>query len=356
MGLFSLKFHAKSAVTTVSAIVDIIFTNLAMLCLQWTDHRWPQLSDTIRTVIVASLWGYFLYIYQTIKKVSISFSGDVLDLQANAILICNHKSIGDYILLHALSSFYRMSGRLRFLTWHGLFSIPSLKWICSSLWVAQDWTFKSEEDKEHILGSLQDGYHWIALFPESVRYSADVAYEHRRFCAFNGLPVFRHCLYPRFEAAVPSIQYLIGRIGINLVYDVTFVYQSPETGQSSVTNSKSTDFQSQIGKSDPIPHSQDSHVPGQPQNASHSESVSSVDVAPSLMDILLGRAESWEFHVHVEKVPIAQVPLESHALERWLEKLWLKKDKLLTGVELKGMSFKGLGFVYYFGDELETEI
>lgn len=77
------------------------------------------------------------------------------------VCIGNHKSIGDYILLHALSSFYRMSGRLRFLTWHGLFSIPSLKWICSSLWVAQDWTFKSEEDKEHILGSLQDGYHCI---------------------------------------------------------------------------------------------------------------------------------------------------------------------------------------------------
>ncbi|KAK9324439.1 hypothetical protein V1517DRAFT_317523 [Lipomyces orientalis] len=337
----------KSLTLAASAILDILLSSFALAVVNYFVKWAPTTSISLSVIISASLWGYLFYIVETIKKIQISFSGDVLEPDTSAILICNHRSFGDYILLYALSTIYGMRGRCRFLVWRALYSVPSIYWLFSSLWVAQDWTFDTADQKEAIMSQLTTSRYWLVLFPETVKFSLDIAYEHIRYCKANGLPVLSHCLYPRFEAFVPIMKHLLKETEFKLVYDVTFIYRriddvldEPEI----VAKAGESKTNSGEGQSEPKVRNNISEV-----KAAVGETKT---LAPLLRDIILGKSGSWEFHVHVQRISIMQIPTNRRGLEKWLEKLWVKKDKLLDGVDKKGMSYKSLGYVYFAGDEI----
>ncbi|KAK7206432.1 hypothetical protein BZA70DRAFT_135650 [Myxozyma melibiosi] len=365
MGLHFAKFYTKSILLILSALIDVALSNVALVFLKWTETRWPAQSDLLRTAVSASLWGYLLYIVQVIKKVNISFSGDLVSAESSALFICttptfvfrttitdsvslgNHKSTLDYIILYALSSYHGVPGRMRFLNWRSMFSIPSLDWLFASLWVSQNWTLDSEEEKEELFRPLANGLHWTAVFPESIRYTPEVAFEHKRYCVLNGLPVLHHCLYPRFEAFVPILQYLIEQERIECVYSATLFYEKTDQDNEPVSSIATSSASAVTAPSTTRRNSPAVHLLDSPG----SESTSKIDIAPTLRDVLLGRTDCWNFHMHIEKVAIDQIPTDPHSIERWLERLWVKKDRFLSIIEQKGMSYKGLGFVYYLGDE-----
>ncbi|KAK9241373.1 hypothetical protein V1525DRAFT_429120 [Lipomyces kononenkoae] len=340
----------KSFLLAVSAIVDILMSSLALNFLSYFVLVAPTTSISLSVIISASLWGYLFFIIETIKKVQVSFSGDILEPDASAILICNHRSLSDYVLLHALSTVYRMGGRCRFLVWRALYIVPSIHWLFASLWVSQDWTFDSPEEKDSILHQLTTSRYWVVLFPETVKFSLDIAYEHIRYCKANGLPVLSHCLYPRFEAFVPIMKHLLKSVEFKLVYDVTFIYRridDVDNERAAVADALEDPHYLRNGTLEP--KVSDSRNEDQTMKVAAPENKS---LAPTLQDILLGKSGSWEFHVHVQRIPIMQIPSNRRGLEKWLERLWLKKDKLLDGVERKGMSYKGLGYVYFADDEI----
>ncbi|KAK9494468.1 hypothetical protein V1508DRAFT_366732 [Lipomyces doorenjongii] len=340
----------KLILLATSAIGDILLSSLALTILSHLLKLAPTTSISLSIIISASLWGYLFFIVETIKKIQVSFSGDILEPDTSAILICNHRSIGDYVLLHALSVVYGMHGRCRFLVWRALYSVPSLYWLFSSLWVAQDWTFDTPEQKEAIFRQLTTSRYWLVLFPETVKFSMDLAYEHIRYCKANGLPVLSHCLYPRFEALVPIMKHILKETEFKLVYDVTFVYRridDVDGERAAVTYG--LDDKDDSGEGSSEPKLRNSINETQTTNVAVQESRT---LAPSLREILLGKPGSWEFHVHVQRISLMQIPTNRRGLEKWLERLWIKKDKFLDAVEKKGMSYKGIGYVYFAGDEI----
>ncbi|KAK9389751.1 hypothetical protein V1515DRAFT_288202 [Lipomyces mesembrius] len=340
----------KLILLAASAIGDILLSSLALTILSHLLKLAPTTSISLSIIISASLWGYLFFIVETIKKIQVSFSGDILEPDTSAILICNHRSLGDYVLLHALSVVYGMHGRCRFLIWRALYSVPSLYWLFSSLWVAQDWTFDTPEQKEAIFRQLTTSRYWLVLFPETVKFSMDLAYEHIRYCKANGLPVLSHCLYPRFEAFVPIMKHLLNETEFKLVYDVTFVYRrTDDVDDERAAVSNGLDDQDDSGEGTSEPKVRNTIIETQTTKVAEQESRT---LAPSLRDILLGKPGSWEFHVHVQRISLMQIPTNRRGLEKWLERLWIKKDKFLDGVEKKGMSYKGIGYVYFAGDEI----
>ncbi|KAJ8100608.1 hypothetical protein POJ06DRAFT_281596 [Lipomyces tetrasporus] len=337
----------KSLTLAVSAILDILLSSFTLAVVNYFVKYAPTTSISLSVMISASLWGYLFYIVETIKKIQISFSGDVLEPDTSAILICNHRSYGDYILIYALSTIYGMRGRCRFLVWRALYSVPSIYWLFSSLWVAQDWTFDTADQKEAIMSQLTTSRYWLVLFPETVKFSLDIAYEHIRYCKANGLPVLSHCLYPRFEGFVPIMKHLLKESEFKLVYDVTFIYRrNDDLLDEPATVAKAEESQDNSGEGQSEPKVRNSI------NEVKAAVRENKTLAPSLRDIILGKSGSWEFHVHVQRISIMQIPSNRRGLEKWLEKLWVKKDKLLDGVDKKGMSYKSLGYVYFAGDEI----
>ncbi|KAK9368634.1 hypothetical protein V1509DRAFT_622284 [Lipomyces kononenkoae] len=340
----------KSFLLAVSAILDILMSSLALDLLSYFSHVAPNTSISLSVIISASLWGYLFFIVETMKKIQVSFSGDILEPNASAIIICNHRSLSDYVLLHALSAVYGMRGRCRFLVWRALYIVPSIHWLLASLWVSQDWTFDTPEQKESVLRQLTTSRYWVVLFPETVKFSLDIAYEHIRYCKANGLPVLSHCLYPRFEAFVPIMKHFLKGTEFKLVYDATFIYRRiDDVDNERAAVADALEDPNNIRNRTPESTVRNSNDETQATKVAAPEKKS---LAPSLLDILLGKSGSWEFHVHVQRIPIMQIPTNRRGLEKWLERLWIKKDKLLDGVERKGMSYKGLGYVYFADDDI----
>ncbi|KAK9447857.1 uncharacterized protein V1518DRAFT_420633 [Limtongia smithiae] len=345
----------KALVLAVSALFDILLATLALhvlmlLCAVLRFIPAPSsvlsMADQLAVLVNACTWGYLLFLIQSIKRTHISFSGDLLDPSASAVLLCNKRCAADYILLAGLADIYCVRGRMRFLAWRSLFAVPCAMWAALSLWVAQDWGFKSDEQLAKVLAPVSgwEGVNWVVTFPETLSFTREIAEEHSRYCRANGLPVLTHCLYPRFEAVVPTLKYLLAHSAIDYVYDVTFIYkrndQAPHAPLPVATGILTPSARSP-GSTPP---------PTLPVPATRS-----LVSTPSLVTLLLDPADTWELHVHVSRVTAAEVPVSRRGLERFVERMFVGKERLLSGVETHGMAYKGLGYVYYTADEVLEE-
>ncbi|KAK9462943.1 uncharacterized protein V1516DRAFT_671567 [Lipomyces oligophaga] len=330
-------YYVKACLIFASGLLDVAVGLATFRFFRFVSRWFPQLSATGTVMAASSLWGYLLFLVQTVKGCQISFSGDALDPRTSAILICNHRSMADYFLLAALSTFYRVNGYLVIVNWRSVFTVPSLKWLFLSLWVRQDWTLAPEE-MQKLFSLFHSGPYWMTIFPEVICFDSDVAFEHRRYCSLNGLTELHYCLYPRFEASVPILSYLMEQATVDYVYDITFFYEknsSLGTDPKFVSSSALEPSSSSLKSSDP--------------------KRTCTITTPTLRDILFDKAQTWHLHVHVDRLPVAAIPRDEIALERWLERVWIKKDRLLASVQKKGLSYRGLGFVYYPGDQLESD-
>ncbi|KAK9454549.1 hypothetical protein V1511DRAFT_471100 [Dipodascopsis uninucleata] len=347
------KHLAKAVVVDAFAVADILISNIFVHLVQSFTIGYPQWKYTLTAMVAASVWGYLQFIIETVNKFQISFSGDILEPNSSAILVCNHRSYADYILLHALSNIYGMQGRLRFLAWRSVFFIPSLRWLFKSFWVSQDWTFDCQADKEALFQDIFIEPIWLVTFPETIKYSLELNQEHQRYCRANGLPRFLHLLYPRFEAFVPTMKHVQKETDIKLVYDVTFIYRRTHDLRFSI--SKKLAMPPPTATSTPTRKVSDAEdqVQGDKDEGPLTKNLSRI--ALSLRDILFGSHNTWELHVHVRRLSVLQLPTHRRGLEKWLEKTWVRKDKLLDGIERKGMSYKGIGYVYFAGDDIFAE-
>ncbi|KAK9472517.1 uncharacterized protein V1510DRAFT_365272 [Dipodascopsis tothii] len=334
----------KPLLWLVPAVADLVLSNMLLAVTRVLAPRLPSYADPLTCMVAASFWGYLYFFIETVKRFQVSFSGDPLAPEDSALLICNHRSYADYVLIYALSLYYRMQGRCRFLVWRNLFTLPSLRWLLSSVLIPQNWSFSSETRRDKLFrrAQLSDGPTWIVLFPESAKYSLELAYEHIQFCRQNGLPKMTQCLYPRFEAFVPVVQHLQETKTVANVYDLTFVYRRADDAAGGVPPKapSAADDQAKVPETLYI----------QPDEAA--SVAATYRSAPRLWDVLFGPPQAWELHVHVRRLTVEQLPTSRYGLEKWLEKAWTKKNKLLEGVAKKGMAYKGLGEVYFPNDDI----
>jgi lysophosphatidic acid acyltransferase/lysophosphatidylinositol acyltransferase len=128
---------------------------------------------------------------------------------------------------------------------------------------------------------------WLVSFVEGHRLCQDKVVRSQEYAKENNLPVLANLLLPRCKGFIATAGALRGS-HIKYVYDFTLSYHHRKRG---------------------------------------------FGATPSLFEIITGGLEDYQFHVHVDRIPIDKVPSEETEATEWLYDLYVKKDKLLGDIK-----------------------
>jgi 1-acyl-sn-glycerol-3-phosphate acyltransferase len=159
--------------------------------------------------------------------IRISITGDEL-LDNNFIIIANHQSNHDSILIHYWATMYNKGKHIRVLYKSSLTAIPVFSYIIRNLnYIPVTRTWKNDKDvlDQHIKKFEQ--YQRILIYPEGTRFSEKRKLESIKYARENNLPIMDKTLVPRvkgFNLILENTKWTQENPITVPVYDVTLVY------------------------------------------------------------------------------------------------------------------------------------
>lgn len=239
----------------------------------------PRLARRVNRWCARSIWGLWVLMAESILGCTITVKGDRLPWRENALVLPNHQSMADILILLCVA--WRC-GRLSDMKW---FAKDALKyvpgpgwgmWLLDCIFLKRDWT----RDRDGIL-KLFAKYKthkipiFLVSFLEGTRKTAKNHAQAQAYAAERGHPVPQHTLIPRTKGFIATMLGL--RSHLDAVYDVTIGY------------------------------------PG--------------DV-PSLWQAF--SSEMRRVDVHVRRFPVKELPEDEQGLGAWVFKRFQEKDALLA--------------------------
>ncbi|KAK4537324.1 hypothetical protein CDCA_CDCA12G3349 [Cyanidium caldarium] len=309
----------------------LLLAALGVRLLRW---RQPQSAETLMQTarrVRSAVRSFFLRLWvdalvswaETVGGLDLIVTGDDIVPSEACVVLCNHQSWVDSLIIFCLASTAGRSGDFRFLAKRSLLYLPIIgtaaKFTGGSLFIRR----KYEQDA----GRMQRTYRqlltrrqpfWFTIFAEGTRLnSRSKLAEAKRYyrevtrkqtAAVDGsdnanttttahpLPLVepRYCLVPRVKGFQRAVAGLRDRIGA--VYDLTIFYEN---------------------LADETPNRAGEWVP-----------------RPTVADMYLWatrwvRAERYRVHVHVRRTPVAALPDTEDGLARWMFANYADKERLL---------------------------
>lgn len=226
------------------------------------------------------IWGLWVVMAERLVGVRVRFTGDPILKEENALVLCNHQSMADVMVL--LTYAWR-SARIGDMKW---FVKDVVKWVPGPGWgmvfldcifLKRNWA-RDRGEIERLFGKFQaEGIPiFLVSFLEGTRKTPA---KHARSVAFarqRGLYEPRHTLIPRTKGFVATMIGLRGHL--DAVHDVTIAYGGP---------------------------------------------------APSLVDAFAGKVRRVD--VHLRRYPVDALPTGEDELSKWAMDRYREKDELLAG-------------------------
>jgi 1-acyl-sn-glycerol-3-phosphate acyltransferase len=236
-----------------------------------------------------TIWGLWVVMAEHLVRTEIRFTGDPIRKGENALVLPNHQTMADVMVL--LSYGWR-SARLGDMKW---FVKDVVKWVPGPGWgmvfldcifLKRNWA-QDRNEIARLFGKFkaENIPMFLVSFLEGTR-KTPVKYERSvQFARERGLPVPRHTLVPRTKGFVATMTGL--REHLHAVHDVTIAYHGP---------------------------------------------------IPTLMDCFSGTVRRID--VHLRRYPTADLPTDEAALTEWIRRRFEEKDDLLEQHRTQG-SFPG---------------
>lgn len=232
----------------------------------------------------ASIWGWWAWMAEHQNGVEIRFSGDPLPGSEDALILPNHQSMVDVMVVLC---FARRTGRIGDLKW---FVKDPIKWVPGPGWgmkfldciyVKREWT-KDAGEIERLFRVFREEEIPISLvsFLEGTRRTAAKQAQAVAYAEKLGLEPPRHTLVPRTKGFIASLEGLGD--ALDAIHDLTIVY--PEG------------------------------VPGLYE--CFSMKVRRIDV-------------------HVRRYGLGEVPAGREARDAWIRARYREKDRLIAGHDLE---------------------
>lgn len=154
------------------------------------------------------------------------------------------------------------------------------------LYVSQPYCIRTSGTRCRLLTSVNP----IGLisYSEATRYTRAKYEETVTWCKANDRPIPKHTLYPRTRGFIATVNQLRNTSHVRAVYDVTIAFARVNNFMSAPT------FWQTVS-------------------------------TPRLSD-------TWRFHVHVERYPLAELPQPEDELAKWLETRWIEKGERLESL------------------------
>ncbi|MEM9114826.1 MAG: lysophospholipid acyltransferase family protein [Myxococcota bacterium] len=232
-----------------------------------------------------SVWGLWVVMAERQNGTVFRFTGDAARPGENAVLLPNHQSMADVLVV--LAHGWRMA-RLGDMKW---FVKDVVKWVPGPGWgmkfldcifLKRNWA-EDQGEIERLFGKFKQEDIPICLvsFLEGTRKTPKKHAAARAFAESRGLPVTEHVMVPRTKGFVATMQGL--RAHIDSVQDLTIAY--PEG-------------------------------------------------VPGLVDCFAGKPRRID--IHVRRYPVSELPTDEEELTRWTYERFQEKDALLQAHREQG--------------------
>ncbi|CAD5208078.1 unnamed protein product [Bursaphelenchus xylophilus] len=250
----------------------------------WLDNRMYELFMSSCLFVFETCNATKLHLYGTPE----AFKGPA----DSAILIANHQTGTDWVMINMLATRHAQQYSFRFMTKHVIQYVPLYGWYTLQrgfVYVRRfgDFAPTAPQNQLRYLKNLPEPY-WLHIFPEGTRFNRHRTKEIQAansYCRKRELPKLRHCLVPKIGGFKLAVEEL--RPTLNYIYDITIAY--------GVTLDENRQ-----------------------------------DDAPNMYEFVTGRSERHnEVHMHVKRIGIEEVPTEGNELKLWLHQRFLEKDRLL---------------------------
>jgi 1-acyl-sn-glycerol-3-phosphate acyltransferase len=222
-------------------------------------------------------------IYGTEKfgQVRMVYTGDKTPLRESVVVISNHYSYADWMIIFTFAKRMGRLGCCKFFVKDLIKWIPGIGWglvISDSIFLKRDWT-RDERTIRGTFAHLREHNlpFWLVLFVEGTRITPKKHKEGQEFSRKQGLPVLNHLLVPRTKGLYATLLAL-GDAHVDAVYDLTIGYPNLK--------------------------------------------------APTVAAIS-GGCVDVTVHLHVRRYPVKDIPRDEKALAAWCMKVWETKDQLL---------------------------
>ncbi len=229
----ALYRHQSSFLSQVRAFCFIFILFAPLLFVNFLQFlafplRWlaPLQNRRWNTLMARIYWGFIAWMIQHVNNIDLQIRGDRLEPTENSILICNHQSAFDTLLILVWAEEAKRVGTLRFFAKDILKIIPGPGWgmyFLDCLFLKRSW----EEDEQNIRATLDRykqspiPYCWV-IFPEGTRSTPDKVLASQQKALSRDRPVLDRVLSPRPRGFVATVHGL----GDNLssVMDMTIHY------------------------------------------------------------------------------------------------------------------------------------
>jgi len=174
----------------------------------------------------SAVWGWWVWMAYTQNRIDVRITGDPLPKGENALLISNHQTIADVMVLMCLGS---KVGRLPDMKWFVkdmMQYVPGPGWgmrFLDCIFVARNWA-RDQANIERLFSRYARNHIPVLVvsFLEGTRRTPAKLAKSQEYARTQSLPVPQHTLVPRTKGFAATVQGL--RDHLDAVYDVTIAY------------------------------------------------------------------------------------------------------------------------------------
>lgn len=233
-------------------------------------------------------WVQLTLFIEKFAGILFHFSGDQVKMRESAIVIANHQSFVDWLMIFPYAMRMGRLGCCNF------FAKDVIKWIPGfgtgiylkgSVMLRRNW----DQDKSSIHATFKHIVDvkvpiWLISHPEGTRLSPEKIEKSIAWSKKNDLPLYENVLAPRTKGLFATLDGI--STVIDAVYDITIGYD--EGGR-----------------------------------------------IPDMNDLLLWNS-GRHVHLHVRRFDVKSIPTDQESREKWINTVWQQKDKLMADFKKNG--------------------
>lgn len=292
--VYSLSFSVWISIVTTLLINTVLalFVSVSRVLRVGHYHMVALCSNTL-----AAWFSIFMGHLEHFGALTLTVTGDAFFVDEPALVVCNHRSWMDTVILYSLARQVRMHGNIKFLAKRSLLAFPIYGfsgWVLDVVIFIQRQSTRAGQRMGLLFSSLTDPRrrrwpYWLVNYLEGTRYTVAKRDAAQAFAKKRDLKQLRHVLQPRTKGFVQTVRALRGSAGA--VYDVTIGYHENE----------------------------------------------SFEIVPSFTRMYLTTsAEKRKIHVHQRRIPLSEIPSDEDELRDWIYKLYEQKDELIERFKRNG--------------------
>lgn len=236
-----------------------------------------------------SIWGLWVLMAEVQNRIQFRFTGDVVPRRENALVIPNHQSMADVMVLICFAWRCARVGDMKWFVKDIIKYVPGPGWgmrFLDCVFVKRDWD-RDRAGIERLFGKYKAESIplFLVSFLEGTRRTPEKQAQAQAFARERGLPPPEHTLVPRTKGFVASVLGL--RDHLDAVYDLTIAYPRDAEGK--------------------------------------------VPTLASCFAAAFPRVD-----VHVRRFPLESLPSEEAALAEWAHARFREKEELLSAFARDG--------------------